>query len=475
MLDRYRERFQISWERGPSPERDATVAALAIGLALALATLQAVGGAPERAAGAEPQASPAVFSTQPAARAATTKGARRWLVSAQNRDGGFGISAGASSNPGMTGWAMLGLEAVGVNPRDVRRGGRSPVSYLRRNAAQLSSNGDLELTILALRGAGLSAASFAGRDLVAELRSRQRSNGSYARQVNQTAFAILARRAAGESAGSLRRPARWLEGVQNGDGGWGSVASAPSEPDSTGAALQALAPTAGKRVLAAGADWLRDAQHRDGGWSLSAGAASNSQSAAWAIQGLLAAGVEPARVHSGERDGLEYLGVRQRGDGHYSYSKSSDQTPVWVTAQALAARALDPYPVAPVPRRPASDGAGSGSSAEGGSARGSSGAGQGNGAGGGPSNGDGNRNGAVASGSGSEESSPEGGDAGSGAGDGAADAVGALQLPGAQASAVSSSQAAGSGGVSPALIAAIAVALAAAAVGAWRLRRQGWF
>jgi hypothetical protein len=375
----------------------------------------------------------------------------------------------------MTGWAMLGLEAVGVNPRDVRRGGRSPVSYLRRNAAQLSSNGDLELTILALHGAGLSAASFAGRDLVAELRSRQRSNGSYARQVNQTAFAILARRAAGESAGSLRRPARWLEGVQNGDGGWGSVASAPSEPDSTGAALQALAPTAGKRVLAAGADWLRDAQHRDGGWSLSAGAASNSQSAAWAIQGLLAAGVEPARVHSGERDGLEYLGVRQRGDGHYSYSKSSDQTPVWVTAQALAARALDPYPVAPVPRRPASDGAGSGSSAEGGSARGSSGAGQGNGAGGGPSNGDGNRNGAVASGSGSEESSPEGGDAGSGAGGGGADAVGALQLPGAQASAVSSSQAAGSGGVSPALIAAIAAALAAAAVGAWRLRRQGWF
>ena len=50
----------------------------------------------------------------------------------------------------MTGWAMLGLEAAGTNPLDLRRGGETPVSYLRAEAGRLRSVGDLERTILAL-------------------------------------------------------------------------------------------------------------------------------------------------------------------------------------------------------------------------------------------------------------------------------------------------------------------------------------
>ncbi len=34
---------------------------------------------------------------------------------------------------------------------------------------------------------------------------------------------------------------------------------------------------------------------------------------------------------------FDYLVHRQAGDGHYRYSSSSDQTPVWVTGQALLA------------------------------------------------------------------------------------------------------------------------------------------
>ena len=58
----------------------------------------------------------------------------------------------------MTGWAMLGLEAAGVNPRDVGRRGRSPVAYLRRNVDEVRSPGDLARTILALNGAGVEPA-----------------------------------------------------------------------------------------------------------------------------------------------------------------------------------------------------------------------------------------------------------------------------------------------------------------------------
>jgi energy-coupling factor transport system substrate-specific component len=348
MLDRYQGRFAISWRQAPA-------AGAAAGLAL-LASVAAV------AAGPGTSSAPASAGE---AGAAGANGASAWLARSQNRDGGFGTAPGAASSPAMTGWAMLGLEAAGVNPRDVRRRGRSPVDYLRSSAAELSSTGDLERTILALRGAGVPARSFGGRDLVAELRSRERRDGSYERQVNLTAFAILARSAAGESAGPLRASARWLRRAQNRDGGWGSTGGGASEPDSTGAVLQALAVVDGGRPLARGAAWLRDAQRADGGWSLTRGARSNSQSTAWALQGLLAAGVNPAGVRKGARNGLEYLLARQAADGHFAYARGAEQTPVWVTSQAITGIRRAVYPIAPVKRAPRPQ-AGSGSGRRGG-------------------------------------------------------------------------------------------------------------
>ena len=270
----------------------------------------------------------------------------------------------------MTGWAMLGLEAAGVNPRDVRRRGRSPVEYLRARVADLSSTGDLERTILALRGAGVSARSFGGRDLVAELRSRRQGGGSYEQQVNLTAFAVLARSAVGEPVSSLRSSASWLRRVQNRDGGWGSVKSAASEPDSTGAVLQALAVVDAGSALARGAGWLRAAQRADGGWSLTRSAGSNSQSTAWALQGLIAAGVNPRGVRKGARNGFEYLDARQAGDGRVAYSRGSEQTPVWVTAQAITGMRRATYPIAPLKRSPGAN-AGSGGGRAGGNLGGS--------------------------------------------------------------------------------------------------------
>ena len=83
-------------------------------------------------------------------------GAHGWLR-AQNDDGGFAATPGQPSSPAMTGWAMLGLEAAGINPLDVSSGGETPVDYLEENAGRLQSVGDLERTVLALEGAGLDA------------------------------------------------------------------------------------------------------------------------------------------------------------------------------------------------------------------------------------------------------------------------------------------------------------------------------
>jgi energy-coupling factor transport system substrate-specific component len=248
----------------------------------------------------------------------------------------------------MTGWTALGLEAAGVNPLDVRSGGESPISYMRDSVDRLRAVGDLERTILVLVGAGLDPRRFAGEDLVANLRAKRDSDGSVDGQVNLTAFYVLAMRAAGVDSSSLERSARWLRAAQSSDGGWGIQPRAPSEADSTGAALQGLAAAGGGgRAAADGVRFLRRAQQRNGGWALATTGIVNAQSTAWAIQGLVAADTGGDVID----DGLRYLERLRQADGHYSYSPESDQTPIWVTTQVVLALEREAFPLAPVERR----------------------------------------------------------------------------------------------------------------------------
>ena len=119
--------------------------------------------------------------------------------------------------------------------------------------------------------------------------------------------------------------------------------------DDTGAALQALAaagpPPLGGR--AARGRLARAPQNADGGFALQSGP-SNAQSTAWAVQGLIAAGRKPARVRrGGSRSPLGYLRSLVTPSGAIRYSRTSAQTPVWVTAQALTALARQAVPAAP--------------------------------------------------------------------------------------------------------------------------------
>lgn len=349
MVTRYRSRFEFTWRDAPAqPRRRGARAegrAAAGGVALLLAVIVVAGS----------------LAPPGQARAGGVASAGRWLERVQNPDGGFGASPNTASNPAMTGWAALGLEAAGRNPLDLRRGGRSPIDYLRSQVGDVRSTGDLERTILALEGAGVDPRGFGGRDLVAELRKRRSRSGSFEGQVNLTAFGILALRAAGASASALARSAAWLRGASNDGGGWGFRPGVASDPDSTGAALQAVvAAGSSPRATARGASYLRRVQRSDGGFALAEGGPTNSQSTAWAVQGLIAAGSDPAAVRTNGRSPLDYLARRQAGDGHYRYSSSSDQTPVWVTGQALMAVNRKAFPLAAVSRTPADAGSGRG-------------------------------------------------------------------------------------------------------------------
>jgi len=313
MLVRFRERFE--W-RAPA------VASLLL-LALALASVL-----PARAE---------------AAGVGATRGAI-WLAGQQNSDGGWGASLGDDSSLETTAWAMLGLESVGRSPLDITRGGHGPVGYLRGHAGELKSPGALARTILALQGAKVNPRSFGGRNLVEALLKRRRGNGSFEGWPTSTAFAIVALRSAGAT-GGLSETISWLVKAQGNDGGWGDTPGSPSSADSTAAALEAIPGTeAAQRGLA----YLRKHQRPSGGFALGGAGAVNSQSTAWAVQGLLAVGADAGSAKDGNKSGLEYLAARQADDGHYSYSASSDQTPIFVTAQAVAATAGQAFPVKPV-------------------------------------------------------------------------------------------------------------------------------
>ncbi len=88
----------------------------------------------------------------------------------------------------MTGWATLGLEAAGVDPIALSRGGKTPIAYLRSTVGELEGAADLERTILVVEAAGLDPRRFAGRNLVRKLAQAARSDGSWGGQVNPTAF-----------------------------------------------------------------------------------------------------------------------------------------------------------------------------------------------------------------------------------------------------------------------------------------------
>ena len=373
-LERFRKRFEVRWPR-PAPVAAGLAAIVAGGLLL-----------------------PAPGEASPTSRAAS------YVRSAQNADGGFGGAPGRGSNQLHTGWAALGLAAAGRNPADVGKGGKSVIDYIRSSGSTLNDLGELERTILVLRASSLSPRNFMGRDLVAELKSKQRSNGSWASNNAWTAFGILALRAAGESNGSpaVRRARTWLARQQGSDGGFGVAPGAASDTDNTGSVLQALGAgglRTGKRVDRAVA-FLRASQNRDGGFGQLRGYDSNTQSTAWAVQGVIGVGRSAGTLRRGSKTAIGYIRSLQSSNGSIRYSRRSTQTPVWVTADALRALAGKPFPLRPVARKGKGkvDGGGGGDS---GSAEGGGGADGGSG-----SDADGGGEGAQSAGGGGQKLGP---------------------------------------------------------------------
>jgi energy-coupling factor transport system substrate-specific component len=296
-LLRFRERFEVRWEPA--------VAAVVVGLVLV--------AAPTGARAATPAA---------------------YLVSAQNRDGGFGADRGQRSAQLYSAWAAMGLAAAGRRDARVAR-------YLAAGAPRIRDVGDIERTILGLVAQRASPRRANGTDLVARLLRARRRDGSWEGLVNRTAFGILALRAARAGDRQVRSAVRWLGREANRDGGFNFQGrGAASGIDDTSAVVQGLVAAGHRRgpTVRRAVRFMLAHQNPDGGFALQPGGPSNAQSTAWAVQAFVAAGHDPDRVRSGgSRSPMGYLRTLTAGDGSVRYSRTSRQTPVWVTAQAVAA------------------------------------------------------------------------------------------------------------------------------------------
>jgi energy-coupling factor transport system substrate-specific component len=265
------------------------------------------------------------------ARADMQSGALRaelgYLERVENHDGGFGSAPGQPSSQLFTAWAVIGIAAAGGGDPS------KPAAWIESHLGQLHGPGDVERTILAL-----SAVHAPLHGLVRRLEQDEAANGSVGDESSLTAFAILALGAA--NAPGIDRAATWLVRQQNSDGGFSfAERGSPSDVDDTAAAVEALVAAGARRsAIDRALSYIRHAENADGGFPEEPGGPSDSQSTAWALQAFIATG--------GPVAGAAYLERMTTRSGAVDYSAGVSETPVWVTAQALAALAGGSLPLA---------------------------------------------------------------------------------------------------------------------------------
>ncbi|WP_051732344.1 prenyltransferase/squalene oxidase repeat-containing protein [Kitasatospora phosalacinea] len=164
---------------------------------------------------------------------------------------------------------------------------------------------------------------------------------------------------------------QWLLGQQCEDGGWPSYraegtpcAPATEDTNATSMAVQALTELGGhQQPVTRAADWLRAHQNPDGSWAYNPGAPGDANSTAVVLNGLLAAGLDPARVSAGGRTGWDGLASFQLGcataadqRGAFLYQPAEGvpaAADTLASAQALLAAAGGHLPVTTTDRKDA--------------------------------------------------------------------------------------------------------------------------
>ena len=238
----------------------------------------------------------------------------------------------------MTGWAVLGLEAAGVQPARRRHGGATPITYLRRRSGEISDHRRHRADDPAARRRRPHPRRFQGHDLVSRLlaaprRRRLLGRAGQPHRVRDPRAArrpgrpraILARQSV-----AARRPERRRRLGLRGQGRerrrtapGRSCRRWPPSARGAGDAARGLATCAAHSAPGGGFALSRRPGQRPVDGLGGAGPGRGGRFAGVGAQRRLAAR-------------LSRLGAR-RATATTATRPSSDQTPVWVTGQALMA------------------------------------------------------------------------------------------------------------------------------------------
>ncbi|MBC8161463.1 MAG: hypothetical protein H7Z42_09625 [Roseiflexaceae bacterium] len=273
--------------------------------------------------------------------------ARDWLAPRQAADGSY-----ASGNAGTTIDSLLANRALGGDAAAFRSSvGASLLDALRALAPAYAQGSAAALGKLAL---GVAAAdqdprNIVGLDLVISMTATlDPASGAYGATNWDHAFSILGMRAAGEPVPPAA--VALLKARASSDGGWGFGVAGPTDVDSTGLMLQALAAAgtpASDPVIVKALGYLDGAQNDDGGFpdapASDGSDTSNANSSAFAVQGILAAGGDPLapRWQPAATNPISYVLGLQQPDGAFTFG---GQASLLATQQVIPALARRPFP-----------------------------------------------------------------------------------------------------------------------------------
>lgn len=271
-----------------------------------------------------------------------------YIAASQFPDGGFAEPSMIEGSIGTTWFAVTAISSAGEDPQTWRVNENSPLDYWNSIKDDSDGTGEMAKKITYLVLFGVDPHDYNGHNYVADLQSKVKSSGKIGDFVYTTYWGIFGLVAAGED---VSASVAWLKQQQQADGGFAWAEGGVSDSDDTAASVMALIAggvSPNDPVITKAIQYLRDVQEPTGGFNYGYYSESNLASTAWVIQALAACGVDPLTVTNNGKNPIDYLLSLQQADGSFKYTEYVVDSPVSMTARAVAALSGKSYPIMPL-------------------------------------------------------------------------------------------------------------------------------
>ena len=291
------------------------------------------------------------FAAAPAVEDAVDRGLA-YIAEHQNTDGGFIEPGTQVSSISSTWFAAQAIVAAGEDPLSSKwtKNGKTPLNYLVESPdGKSDGTGEIAKWITFVAACGNDPYTYADYNAVEALQEKIKEDGRVGNYIYTTYWGILGLTAAGESADAQ---IAWLLTQQNEDGSFGSYSTETGDSgdaDNTAASIMALRSAgvpADDPAVQKAVSFLKTSIEENGGYNYGYYSAPNLASTAWAVQAFCSVGIDPSTVKSSAGNSpVDYLLSLQKEDGSFKYTETLTDTPVSMTARAVAALSGCSYPV----------------------------------------------------------------------------------------------------------------------------------